>query len=42
MDSRRTKIARRNRLFDPEHHVIPGSSLIIPEIMIQTDLDYLP
>ena len=30
-----------DRLLDPEHHVIAGASVVIPEIMVEADLAHL-
>ena len=38
VDVRRSKIAKRNRLLDPNQHVVSGAALIVAEIVIETDL----
>jgi hypothetical protein len=41
-NDRRVEPARRNRPLDPQNDVVAGSSIVVPEVMIETDLRNAP
>ncbi|SIR91621.1 hypothetical protein SAMN05880566_14410 [Janthinobacterium sp. TND4EL3] len=40
-DNWRTKTAQRDRFLDPQNDVIAGAALVIPKIMVKTNLGNL-